>query len=118
MRGLTASNRGLAQRIEFSTRRSGVQIRWETSQRLISGSMVALTPVNDMFKSVCKVAIVAARPLGNLRLFPPQIDIFFRSHKDIEIDSHQEWVMVQARNGYFESQRHTLLALQKMYYEP
>ena len=79
--------------------------------------MVALTPANDMFQHLCKVAIVAARPLENLRQRSPAIDLFFGSAEEIEIDPQQEWVMVEARHGFFEAHRHTLRALQKMSHE-
>lgn len=87
---------------------------WEQSKRLITGTMVALTPAEDMFKEVCRVAVVAARPLAGVSQNPPEIDIFFADPEDFEIDPQQEWVMVEARVGYFESYRHTLLSLQKM----
>ena len=87
---------------------------WEQSKRLITGSLVALTPVNDMFKSICRIAIVAARPLDAVRQNPPEIDIYFGGPDEIEIDPQQEWVMAEARNGYYEASRHTLRSLQKM----
>lgn len=76
--------------------------------------MVALTPAKDMFKTICRVAIVAARPLAGVQMNPPEVDIFFASPGEIEIDPQQEWVMVECRNGYFEAYRHTLRSLQRM----
>lgn len=76
--------------------------------------MVVLTPAKDMFKKVCKVAIVAARPLAGLQQSPAQIDLFFATPEEMEVDPQMEWVMVEARTGYFEAYRHTLLALQKL----
>lgn len=76
--------------------------------------MVALTPSKDMFKKECKVAIVAARPLAGVQQSPAQIDLFFASPEEIELDPQVEYVMVEARTGYFEAYRHTLLALQKL----
>lgn len=75
---------------------------------------MALTPVKDGFKKVCLVAVVAARPLAGLEVHPPEIDIFFAIPNEIEIDPHQEWLMVESRNGFFEACRHPLLSLQKM----
>lgn len=78
---------GAAFRIEFSHDRAGKQIRWEQSTRLQQGTMVALTPMRDNFRSICKVAIVAARPYeGGLDQNPPQIDIFWGDPNDAAID--------------------------------
>ena len=112
--GITFAPQGIAFRVEFSTRRAGKKIRWEQSKRLISGSIVALTPVENMFQGICLVAVVAARPLEGLRVSPPSIDLFFGRHEDIEVDPQKEWLMVEAKQGYYEAHRHTLRALQKM----
>ncbi len=76
--------------------------------------MVALTPVKDMFKTQCKVAVVAARPLAGLEQNPAEVDLFFAAPEEIELDPQQEWVMIESRIGYFEAYRHTLMALQKL----
>lgn len=76
--------------------------------------MVALTPSNDNFQKKCIIAIVAARPLENVKATPCQIDIFFARHDEIEVDPQREFVMIEARSGYFEGARHTLKALQKL----
>ena len=107
----------MAVRVEFSLRRAGKKVRWEQSKRLTSGSIVALTPANDMFRKICRVAVVAARPLVGLKLNPPSIDLFFRAIDEFEIDPQQEWVMVEARSAYYEAYRHTLSALQKIAHE-
>ena len=112
--GFTFANGGIAARITFSLRRAGKKIPWEQSKRLIAGSVVALTPANNMFQNICRIAIVAARPLVSVQLNPPEIDIFFARPEEIEIDPQQEWVMVECRDGYFEGSRYTLRALQKM----
>lgn len=75
---------------------------------------MALSPSNDMFKSVCRVAVVAARPLAALQQNPPEIDLFFGEPSEFEIDPQQEWVMVESRNGFFEGHRHTLRGLQML----
>ncbi|KAJ5689181.1 ATP binding protein [Penicillium macrosclerotiorum] len=111
---VTFAHRGLAFRISFSTRRAGRKILWKYSSRLITGSLVALTPANDMFSTRCVVAIIAARALENLSMEPPEVDIFFVCPDDIDFDPQQEWVMVEARAGYFEAYRHTMTALQKL----
>lgn len=91
---------------------------WEQSKRLVQGTLIALSPANDMFKNICKVGVVAARPLSGVQSNPPEIDIFFGSPDEIEIDPQQEWVMVESSIGYFEAYRHTLSSLQKMGTEP
>ena len=109
--------KGLAVRIQFSLRRVGKKVLWEQSKRLLQGSLIALTPADDMFKTICKVGIVAARPLSAVQQDPPEIDLFFPRPEDLEIDPHREWLMVESRIGYFESARWTLQALQKLSHE-
>ncbi|KAI9717555.1 MAG: hypothetical protein M1812_004696 [Candelaria pacifica] len=112
--GATFSNKGPAFRVQFSLQRAGKKINWAQSKRLKQGTMVALTPVKDMFKTQCIVATVAARPLLGLEQNPAEVDLFFAVPEEIEFDPQQEWVMVESRAGYFEAYRHTLLALQKI----
>ncbi|KAF2431430.1 P-loop containing nucleoside triphosphate hydrolase protein [Tothia fuscella] len=111
---MTFSVRGLAIRVAFSLGKVGKNIRWEQSKRLITGSLVALSPSQDMFKTKCIIAVVAARPLVGLQSNPPEIDLFFARPEDIEIDPQMEFVMVEERASFFEATRHTMLALQKM----
>ncbi len=105
-------------RVVFSLARSGKRVHWEQSKRLITGSLVALTPADDLFKTKCIVAVVAARPLVGLEQNPPEIDLFFARAEDLEIDPAKEWIMVEDRTAYYEAHRHTLLALQKLMREP
>jgi helicase required for RNAi-mediated heterochromatin assembly 1 len=78
IKGFQLSPVGPAFRVEFSHDRAGKRIRWEQSKRLMQGSMVALSPENDVFGTECKIAIVAARPfIGGLDQNPPQIDLFW-----------------------------------------
>ncbi|PBP15776.1 hypothetical protein BUE80_DR013525 [Diplocarpon rosae] len=114
--GLQLSRTGVASRVEFSTERAGPKrIRWEQSKRLVQGTLVALTPAQDMFKDVCKIATVAARPIdGGLDQSPPQIDLFWGDIDDIVLDPVEKYVMVEARGGYFEASRHMLVAMQKL----
>ena len=101
-------------RIAFSLARVGKKIRWEQSKRLISGSLVVLTPVDDLFQSQCIPATVAARPLLAVEQNPPEIDLYFANADQLQIDPQQEWLMMEVRASYFEAQRHTMRALQKM----
>ncbi|KAL5359433.1 P-loop containing nucleoside triphosphate hydrolase protein [Aspergillus floccosus] len=112
--GLTFAQQGLGFRIQFSTQRSGKRIIWEYSKRLISGAVVALSPAADAFQTKCVLAIVAARPLETVQRQPPMIDIYFSRPEDAAFDPHQEWIMVEAKTGYYEASRHTMSALQKM----
>lgn len=75
---------------------------------------MALSTAGDCFKTQCLVAIVAARPLEQLKSRPRQIDIFFADQNNAPFDPQQEWIMVQPRSGYFESNRHTMKTLQVM----
>lgn len=111
--GLTFNNKGIATRIRFSTVRSGRKILWSSSKRLVSGTLVALTPTQDAFRTRCILATVAARPLANVEVDPPEIDIFFARMDDHEVDPQQTFVMIEATQGYYEAYRHTLRALQK-----
>ncbi|KAF2272378.1 P-loop containing nucleoside triphosphate hydrolase protein [Westerdykella ornata] len=112
------SPRGLAVRIAFSLSRVKKYIRWEQSKRLITGTLVALSPADDCFQSKCLLATVAARPLSALQQNPPEIDLFFARPEDISIDPMQKWIMVEARSSFYEASRHTLQALQHMSREP
>ena len=86
-KGFNLSPFGAAFRITLSTERAGKQIRWEQSKRLLQGSMVALSPASDMFQKVCKIAIVAARPISNgLDQNPPMIDLYWGEHTDAAFD--------------------------------
>ncbi len=114
--GFTFARRGLAARIKFSTHRAGKRIKWENSKRLVSGSIVALIPAKtkaiDFGELV--IAVVAARPLAGVLCEPPEIDIYFGRPEDIQLDAQKEWLMIEAKSGYFEAYRHTLRALQKL----
>ncbi|KAF2163371.1 hypothetical protein M409DRAFT_68628 [Zasmidium cellare ATCC 36951] len=112
--GVTLSTRGFAVRATFSLVRTGKQIIWEQSKRLITGSLVVLTPASDMFNSKAIVATIAARPLAGVQQNPPEIDLFFSRADQIEIDPAQEYVMVEDRSSFYEAARPTLLALQHM----
>ncbi|OQE40164.1 hypothetical protein PENCOP_c006G01589 [Penicillium coprophilum] len=112
--GVTLARSGFALHIQFSTRRAGKNIAWTYSNRLNPGTLVAITPKENAFMTKCVVAIVACRLLEGVEKDPPEIDIFLASPEDIEIDPQQEWIMVEARAGYFEANRHTLTALQKL----
>ena len=116
--GFTFSRKGLAARIKFSTNRAGKKVSWMTTKRLTAGSLVALVRAKDCEKmtdlSGVLTAIVAARPLAGVLNQPPEIDIYFARPEDVQIDPQEEWLMIEAKQGYFEAYRHTLQALKKL----
>jgi len=77
-----------------------------------------LTPTTDMFQKRAIVATVAARPLELLDSNPPEIDLYIARPEDMEIDPAVEWIMVEDRSGFYEADKHTLVALQRMMREP
>ncbi|KAI8938282.1 hypothetical protein NX059_005940 [Plenodomus lindquistii] len=115
---LVFSPRGIATRVAFSLSRVKKQIRWKQSKRLITGTLVALSPTDDAFQTTCILATVAARPLAALDQTPPEIDLYFARPEEQEIDPMRKWIMVECRSSFFEASRHTLLALQHMMREP
>jgi helicase required for RNAi-mediated heterochromatin assembly 1 len=104
---------GVASRVIFSLNAIGKRINWRSSRRLKSGSIVALTPADDQFRTICRIAEVAARPMTGLELNPPEIDLFL-TNSEIELDTSREWIMVEHTMGYYEAHRHTMVSLQKM----
>ncbi|KAL4904489.1 hypothetical protein BDW74DRAFT_168154 [Aspergillus multicolor] len=112
--GLTFTRRGLAFKLQFSTNRAGRNIAWEYSKRLVAGSVVALSPADNAFQTQCVIAVIAARPLDGVKLLPPEVDVFFANPLDADFDPQLEWVMVEAKQGYYEASRHVMTALQKM----
>jgi helicase required for RNAi-mediated heterochromatin assembly 1 len=133
IKSLVFSPRGIATRVAFSLSRVKKHIRlvetrhnapvanffprWEQSKRLITGSLVALSPMEDVFETTCILATVAARPVAALAQNPPEIDLFF-SHSDQQIDPTKRWIMIECRSSFFEASKHTLAALQHMMREP
>ncbi|KAK0319760.1 hypothetical protein LTR82_009095 [Friedmanniomyces endolithicus] len=71
-----------------------------------------------MFQKRAIVATVAARPLELLDSNPPEIDLYIARPEDMEIDPAVEWSMVEDRSGFYEADKHTLVALQRMMREP
>jgi helicase required for RNAi-mediated heterochromatin assembly 1 len=100
-------------RISFSTERAQKKILWQQSRRLVPGCVLAISTKRDNFKSICWTATVAQRPYrGGLDQNPPQIDIVWGDINEYVIDPDMELIMVEARSGYFEAVRHTLVGLQ------
>jgi helicase required for RNAi-mediated heterochromatin assembly 1 len=100
-------------RVEFSTSRAEKRISWERSKRLRVGTILALTTLEDGFSKGCKIAIVAQRPYeGGLDQFPPQVDITWADPSEAVLDPEREMYMIEARTGFYEGARHTLIGLQ------
>ena len=114
VKGFTFATRGVAVRVSFSTNKIEKNIQWDMSKRLLTGSVVALTPAKDMFQKHCIVAIVAARPLSNLARSPPELDLYFADNSDLNVEAHEDYVMIEGRNGFYEAHRHTMKTLQHM----
>ncbi|ORY12949.1 P-loop containing nucleoside triphosphate hydrolase protein [Clohesyomyces aquaticus] len=112
------SPRGLATRVAFSLSRVKKLVRWSQSKRLVTGTLVALSPADDCFQTQCILATVAARPLSALEQNPPEIDLFFARPDEIHLDPMKKWIMVESRSSFFEASRHTLMALQHLKREP
>jgi helicase required for RNAi-mediated heterochromatin assembly 1 len=85
-KGLQISRTGVAVQVEFSHERAGKQIRWEQSKRLLQGTLVALSPSSDMFRTKCKVAIVASRSLKLLSQNPPAVQLKWGDSDEAVID--------------------------------
>ncbi|CAI6340817.1 unnamed protein product [Periconia digitata] len=115
--GMVFSPRGLAVRVGFSLSRVKKFIRWKQSKRLITGTLVVLSPYEDAFRSKCIPAVVAARPLSALEMNPPEIDLFLQPD-DLQIDPMKKWIMVESRSSFFEASRHTLSTIKHMMREP
>lgn len=100
-------------RMQLSTERAGKKIRWQTSQRLTPGTVVAISTVSDSFQSICKPAVIADRPIKHgLERRPPTIQLLWANIEDAVFDPTEELVMIESRRGFFEAVRHTLVGLQ------
>lgn len=111
IQGLTfVANIGICTKVSFWLGRSGKQIRWQQSKRLIPGSLVCLS--KDDFKTF-RVATVAARPMSGVEKNPPEVDLFVEGD-GLEIDAKVPWLMVESRKGYFEATKWVLKAMQRM----
>ncbi|KAK6430439.1 hypothetical protein LTR95_013407 [Oleoguttula sp. CCFEE 5521] len=116
--GIVSSTRGIAFKVNFSTYRAGKRILWEQSKRLITGSLVVLSTKSDKFRSKVIVATVASRAIAAITKNPPELDLFIAQTEDCEIDPATSFIMLEERSSYFEADKHTLLALQKLRTEP
>ncbi|KAG9254099.1 P-loop containing nucleoside triphosphate hydrolase protein [Emericellopsis atlantica] len=122
VQGYTFSKQGAAARVAFSTDMSKVRVDWENTSRLTPGTLIALSPKKDGFRTKCLVATVAARPIlsglipdpefGEAEDTPPRIDIFWSNPEDAVIDPLEEMFIIEPKSGYFEPVRHAMIGLQ------
>lgn len=83
---------------------------------------MALSPVQDCFRTVCRGAVVAQRLLvgglepdskaGEHEHTPPRIDISWAHAGDAVLDPMEEMVMIEAKSGFYEAVRYAMLGLQ------
>lgn len=103
------SNLGLCQRVTFSC--PGLnRIRWESSKRLIFGSLVVLSA--DKFETFF-FATVANRDLKDVRKGLVDLQFECDSQRLTSIPPGTNFVMAET-SAYFEAYRHVLLGLQNM----
>ncbi|KAL2311866.1 Helicase Required for RNAi-mediated heterochromatin assembly Hrr1 [Schizosaccharomyces pombe] len=107
--GYTISSSVIAAKLSFSVR-AKKKIKWATSRRLISGSLVLLS--NDDFQTF-RIGTVCARPLSGLNKHPHEIDVKFEDIS-ISLDPREEYVMIEATSGYWEAYKHVLRSLQRL----
>ncbi|KAF4976079.1 hypothetical protein FZEAL_7212 [Fusarium zealandicum] len=122
VQGYMFARAGAACRISFSTERSPTHVDWPKSVRLAPGTLVALSPRSDAYSTKCHLAVVAAKYLvgglepdteaGEDENTPPRIEIFWTNGEDAILDPSVEFVMIEAKGGYFETVRHAMVGLQ------
>ncbi|KAI0476575.1 P-loop containing nucleoside triphosphate hydrolase protein [Xylariaceae sp. FL0804] len=113
VRGYLMTRLGPMCRVHFSTERAGKKIHWKQTKRLVTGTLVVLSTAQDAFKTICLPAVIADRPLRDgLDQNPPTIQFFWAKTEEAILDPTLELVMLEARSGYFESLRHSMVGLQ------
>lgn len=112
VRGYLLTRLGPMCRIQFSTERAGKRIRWVQTRRLTTGTLVAISTIEDGFRTICMPAVIADHPIRDLEQIPPTIQIFWGDTDDAIIDPTAELVMLESRSGYFEAVRHCMVGLQ------
>ncbi|KAL2875130.1 hypothetical protein SGCOL_009702 [Colletotrichum sp. CLE4] len=117
VRGVNIIRLGVMVRVTFSAVRARRLINWPASQRVVPGTIVALSPASDRFRAQCIVAVVTGRydELAGSSSAPPPLDLEF-SDPGITaglMEPDQEYVMIEARSNYFEAVRHVLESLKQ-----
>ncbi|KEY65253.1 hypothetical protein S7711_01773 [Stachybotrys chartarum IBT 7711] len=116
--GYAFSRRGAACRVSFRTERSTESVVWSQCNRLKDGSVVALAPKSDGFKTKCMIGVISTLyaknvqdASGEVKSFP-EVDVYFAIQTDAIIDPNIEMVMIESTSGYYESIRHVMVGLQ------
>ncbi|XP_050404013.2 NFX1-type zinc finger-containing protein 1 [Patella vulgata] len=104
---------GLGYRISFDTNQIA-RVNWDTSRRLIHGSLLCLS--TDNFQT-CVYATVVNREIDNIKNGLIDVCFEFSEVDDLNdfVDSNQSstFVMVESPS-YFEPYKHVLIAMQRM----
>ncbi|KAI9493210.1 RNA helicase [Zychaea mexicana] len=122
LNALVFSSRQVAYRISFRLPYH-VRISWPQSKRLIEGTMVLLS--KDNFENDIKIATVVERgeqPTRGANRFEYLINIHLErdnendplSFGDPTLSSEDNYVMLEATEGYFEAYRHILSTIQQI----
>ncbi|KAI8298512.1 Helicase required for RNAi-mediated heterochromatin assembly 1 [Colletotrichum sp. SAR11_59] len=117
VRGANIIRLGVMVRVTFSAVRTRQLVNWSASERLVPGTVVALSPVPDNFEKRCIVAVVTGRydEAIDSPETPPPLDLEIR---DPEVSASimepdQEYVMIEARSNYFEAVRYVMEGLKQ-----
>ncbi|EQB51524.1 hypothetical protein CGLO_08927 [Colletotrichum gloeosporioides Cg-14] len=117
VRGVNIIRLGSMVRVTFSAVRTRQLVNWPASQRLVPGTVVALSPVPDNFQKRCIVAVVTGRydEAINCSETPPPLDLEIRDPEVAAsiMEPDQEYVMIEARSNYFEAVRHVMEGLKQ-----
>lgn len=104
-------------RVTFSAMRTRSRVNWSASQRLVPGTVVALSPILDNFETTCIVAVVAGRYDEFIvsTVAPPPIDLEICDSQLVAglMQPDQEYVMIEARSNYYEAVRHVMEGLKQ-----
>ncbi|KAI0839357.1 hypothetical protein F5Y06DRAFT_303102 [Hypoxylon sp. FL0890] len=113
VRGYLMTRLGPMCQVQFSTERSGKKIRWIQTRRLTVGTLVAISTASDSFKTICMPAIISEHRIRDgLDQNSPTIHFQWANLDDAIVDPNQELIMIEARSGYFEAVRHSMVGLQ------
>ncbi|KAM4060985.1 AAA domain-containing protein [Hirsutella rhossiliensis] len=111
VRGIVLTRAGPACRAILSMKHPRPERPGSQADCLMPGSLVALTPRSDSFRTKCFVATVANRFEG-VDTRPPVVELFWADEGDAVVDPTLELVMLEPKGQYFESIRHTMTGLQ------
>ncbi|KAG1185790.1 hypothetical protein G6F36_006673 [Rhizopus arrhizus] len=100
-----------------------VRVQWAQSKRLMPGSLVLLS--KDHFETDLKVATIVDRgeePMQGPNRFEYMLDLYLERDNDEQplgfgdptLSDKDNYVMIEATDGYFEAYRHILKVLQKV----